>query len=327
MNKILVLLALSLLTKVSFGGGFMFPNFEYEYSKIYLFNIDFKETKRPDQKIYANDLFAFSKIGDGIQLTEDQNKELSKIFARGADELRSGMSKCYLPRHGIIYFDKMGNPLGSLSICFECQKIVFWSTRELPDFNDDYSKYDYEKADDQLAKLQNLVEEIGLPVYDDEDLYNVYRDTSANYAQSTWIKLEDPMLDSLYFKAYTVDSVKSWITNPKKYSLREDVNIEISAGGEEYRFNELYGKDGSQYQFDGDDAEAHLVYASIKSPFVKLPNGVMLGMSLDDVMGKIITVYDGPSNPKEIIHHGQFLKITYRFEFRTLKQVVLEFNS
>ena len=327
MKKTLGLFVLILLTNVSIAGGFLFPNFEYDHSRIYLFNIDFKETKRPDHRIYADNLYAFSKLGNGITLNKEQNKEITKIFARGADELRSGMSKCFLPRHGIIYFDAFGNPVGSTSICFECQKIVFWSSKDLPDYNDDYSKYNYEKADEQLKQLQQLVSEIGLPIYDDEDLYYGYRDTSSAYKQDTWVRIEDFSLDSMYFAGYTVDSVKSWIFNTKKYMLKEDVNIEISAGGEEYRFTELYGRDGSQYQFDGDDESAHLVYASIKSPYVLLPNGVTLGMSLDQIMDRINTIYDGPSHPKEIIHQGRFLKITYRFEHRTLKQVVLEFNG
>ncbi len=327
MKKIFSVFLISCIINSASAGGFLFPNFDYEYSSIYLFNTDFNSEKRVDQRIYAGDFYALSKIGDGITLSKEQNERLTKIFIKGADELRSGMSKCFLPRHGIIYFNKYNKPVGSISICFECEKIVFWSSNGLPDYDSDYSKYNYDKADKQLKKLENLVKEIGLPVYENQNNYKLFRDTSVLFQQSTWVQFNDPSLDSLYFRAYTIDSVKSWNLNPEYFILNEEISVEISDGGKEYRFAELYDKDGSQFQFNGDDNNAHLIYGSIKTPFLKLPNGVVIGMSLSEVMNIITPVYNGPSNPSELIIKGQFVKTTYRFEYLTLKQVVLEYNQ
>ncbi|MBK9591659.1 MAG: hypothetical protein IPO32_09185 [Crocinitomicaceae bacterium] len=109
----------AIVCSTSFAGGFMFPNVEYDYAKVYLFNANEKaETDKPEFSVYMNDVYAKSKIGNGFDFSEQMNAQLNSIFRLGVDRMVAGLAGCYIPRHGIIYFDSTGKTVASISFCF-----------------------------------------------------------------------------------------------------------------------------------------------------------------------------------------------------------------
>src|SRR5687768_15454678 len=126
--KKLLLCYLIFTCVTTFAGGFTFPNVAYSYAKTYLFNTG-EEADRtmPEFSIYRNGVYALSKAGNGWDFTTEMNAQMNVLFKQGVDAMATGLSSCYTPRHGIIYFDKTGKPVASISICFECQRITFWS--------------------------------------------------------------------------------------------------------------------------------------------------------------------------------------------------------
>ena len=81
---------------------------------------------------------------------------VSKITIQDMSTLQSGVSKCFLPRHGIIFFDDAHRPVASISICFECQKIDLYPKRSVTS----ETKFDSKKAMKQLKALEKLVAEM-----------------------------------------------------------------------------------------------------------------------------------------------------------------------
>ena len=131
--KKIFFLYLAITFSTVYAGGFMFPNVEYSYARLYLLNAnEDSEKTRPDHYIYADGVYAASKLGNGWEFSEQHNAQLNSVFRLGVDAMVTGLSSCYIPRHGIIYYDHIGKPVASLSICFECQRIQFWSTQKLP---------------------------------------------------------------------------------------------------------------------------------------------------------------------------------------------------
>lgn len=158
------LFAIVLISSIqAFSKNFIFPNVPFSYAKIFEFNQDFEETHQLDQAIYNGTEFAKSKKGEGILLKESFHTELTKIFAKGVDELIYGLSSCYIPRHGIVYYDKSGQPVASLSICFECERIGIWSIKPIS-FKQKMKNIKTEKPLDQLKQLKSLVNGAGLKV-------------------------------------------------------------------------------------------------------------------------------------------------------------------
>ncbi len=163
MIKLSVLTMFLVLSIQGFSKNFIFPNVPFAYAKIFEFNQDFEQTHQLDQAIYNGTEFAKSKKREGILLKESFHTALTKIFAKGVDELIYGLSSCYIPRHGIVYYDKSDQPVASLSICFECERIGIWSMKPIA-FKQKMKNIKTEKPLDQINQLKTLVNGVGLKV-------------------------------------------------------------------------------------------------------------------------------------------------------------------
>jgi hypothetical protein len=163
MRKLSMLLLVLVLSFQGFSKNFIFPNVPFIYAKIFEFNQDFEVTHQLDQAIYNGTEFAKSKKGEGILLKESFHTALAKIVSKGVDELIYGLSSCYIPRHGIVYYNQSDQPVASLSICFECERIGIWSIKPIS-FKQKMKNIKTEKPEDQLNQLKTLVNGIGLKV-------------------------------------------------------------------------------------------------------------------------------------------------------------------
>ncbi|WP_052574092.1 DUF4375 domain-containing protein [Haloferula sp. BvORR071] len=96
---------------------------------------------------------------EGIKLTAGQVAQLLKAIYHSKPD-RSG-SGCFLPHHGIVFYDQNGKPVADISICFLCEVVV-----EEP-AGANTLHWDREA----LAKL---MPELGLPVFKDLDEANAH---------------------------------------------------------------------------------------------------------------------------------------------------------
>jgi hypothetical protein len=64
------------------------------------------------------------KIRNSAPLTAEQASEAFALVRLTEGAAR--MSKCAFPRHGVVFFDKKGDPIASVNICFECGDILIW---------------------------------------------------------------------------------------------------------------------------------------------------------------------------------------------------------
>ena len=94
---------------------------EYAYVKAYLFNIDESENKRrPDHRIITDGIWARSKLGTGVPVPTRTVSTLNQILSSDIRALVRGLSKCFTPRHGFVYFDSQHRPVASVSFfCLE----------------------------------------------------------------------------------------------------------------------------------------------------------------------------------------------------------------
>lgn len=325
MKRLLLVILISCVGSV-FAGGFRFPNIPYSYAKVYLMNTNWDEKEMPDQSIYHDGIYAASKVGDGVQLSDEALNELEKIFARGVDEVRMGLSNCFIPRHGIVFFDAKHFPVASLSICFECEKVAFWSSSPLPKSHKPVDQFDIEYAEGQMAKLENLFVTQKIFVGDKQKEY--YNEVSSDKSLKCEGSLEmtGPIYDSLFYGFHRFDDVQKWQVAARRSPLKEDMNIEITAGGDEYKFLELVGDDGTQLLFSSDDKEtAHMMDGYITDPSIVLPWGISVGMSLDQVKSSV-GLWDGIENPATLTLKGDWVKIDYEFMNRSLVSVRIHYD-
>lgn len=308
-----------------YAGGFMFPNVGYDHAKVYLFNSNEKaETEKPEFSVYMNGIYAKSKIGNGFDFSEQMNAQLNSVFRLGVDMMVSGLSGCYIPRHGIIYFDKTGKPVASLSICFECQRIQFWSTKELPEFGTKYSEKNIPKVEKQFADMEALFVKNGIPVYKKTaDYISHLQSADSIYSNNGEIIFDYTSVSAFNQKIFTTDDVKKWSLH-FYFKFKEGTETHHSqreGDTTSWNYPTLYSSDGTHIIFsDLSQEKPAMTEASIQTPFVKLPNGISVGMSLDQIQSTF-QVWDGMAYPASIIVNYADANIRYVFESRTLRRI------
>ena len=325
-----LLLTLLFCCAASYGGkkGFVFPNVEYSSAKLYLFNTVPPPTREYfyDFHIYYKGLYANSKIGDGWDVSKEMIAKLNAIFSGGVDALVSGLSSCYIPRHGIIFFDDKGKPVASFSACFECQRINFWSSVPLPEFDDQLSGKAVKYAERQFDEMIALLEDNGIPVYDSEPQYGELAKNDERFADNGEMILNFSQDNALSAGKYTVADVKKWAIENYHFNLKQDTVTEKSAitDGAEHVYITLADKGGTTFKFSGNDSEAVLIEAAINNSSIVLPNGVSVGMSTEQVQASF-DVWDGIAWPASIVVTYPFMTIRYKIHQHTLKKIEIVF--
>lgn len=135
-------------------------------AKAYLFNIEQKKG-RPDAKIFADGSYASSTMPVAKPVSIEDLAKLKKLLSSKTAALEAGLSKCFIPRHGIVFHDAKGDVVGSLSICFQCEAIRIWPKEQLVG----PKRIKEKKALKQLDVLRSVLENTGWKVLENPDEY------------------------------------------------------------------------------------------------------------------------------------------------------------
>ncbi|CAG5086313.1 hypothetical protein [Parvicella tangerina] len=312
MKLLLTFISLHLISLTTVAGGFHFPGEEYAYAKVYYFNLE-EIRSMPDFDIYTEEEgWAPSLIDPDIKSEHGLAENMEKLFLYGADGLITGLSKCFIPRHGLVYFDENDEPVASLSICFECQGISMWTKSK--GRIEPTTTGSVKRAENQIGTLRKFMEKEGVIVSDNLNDYGALLTQKGASITLELYQLDQSIVDVTYREVIQWNESNTFI---------EDVNIEYSAGGEKYEFAELSIEGGTHILFDGPETDAKMVEATIMSPDIKLPNGVHIGSSYADVLSTI-DIYDGPSAPEIIEVKDHNNSIRYHFSRGAVKQINIE---
>jgi hypothetical protein len=318
MRTLLICLLTLLLSNLY--AGFHFPDEDFAYAKIYYFNTGELDGK-PDTHIYTKeDGWAKSMVDIEKISSKALTSNIEKLFLYGADGLLTGLSKCFIPRHGVVYFDDKDQPVASFSICFECQAVRMWT--KSTGVIHPKSGGSESRAAQQITTLRKFILNEEIIVSEDPSDYptqNSFLDKlvekSMEKAAATEPRLTNEHrsitydmteLDERIVKA-TYNDVWNWNTVD---TFSEYTNTEYSAGGEKYEFIELHVEGGTSFYFDGPGTNAQLVEATILYEHIVLPNGLQVGSPLEDVLDQF-GIYNGPMEPGIVIYRTEFQSIQY----------------
>jgi hypothetical protein len=304
----------------SYAGGYRFPNQSFSYAQLHLFNTQY-ENGRPDLHIYKDGIYAPSKVGNGVLLDKKFISKMNSIFNHGIDEIWMGLSKCTIPRHGIIFYNNDNEPIASISICFECMQVNFWSSRDL-NHHPDYDNMDLDKAERQIKDLKKLIKTTGLKVFVNNKEYSTYVDTDKTFKNEGILEIKDINLDSLFGRKIVMSEVKNWIRS--SVGLKRDTIEKITQSNSYffYEYKSSNKNDFTKFLVSGIEEDSYLIQTEIFSPYIILPNSIQIGMSTNDVL-RSYSIKDEPTYPKELIVIGENSKIVYTFKNQTLIKVML----
>lgn len=321
MKRIALLLILGITLNAN-AGGFLFPNVQFEYAKLYLFNLDLDKPSHMDFRIYKDGVYAKSKLGNGQILSDKFHEKIQKTFARGIDELNMGLSKCYMPRHGIIYYSKEHEPVASLSICFECDKISVWS-KEGYSFKDDYDNFNLDKAEKQISDLAKIVAEEEIPVYahpDDLDKYLLHLKKNASFNAKSTVKINADQELNAFTDTLTAIMTSSWVHKTSKLYSKETIDTLQNSDGTIDIFQVV--KMGKKTVFNFIDNQ--LIEGRIYHNSIILPMGISVGMSVAEVYKKLGYTKPEEGYPSIIMLSGTYWLLQLNFKHQTLNEIAIK---
>jgi hypothetical protein len=326
MKQLLILTLFFTSQVAAYAGGFRFPNVPYAYAKMHYFNIELEAPHMNQPSIYRDGIYAETKVGNGQIVSEEMHNEILNIFKHGADELVYGLSKCYLPHHGIIYYNDRHEPVASLSICFACDQIKIWSKEPIK-FEDDYTKFDYPKAEKQMADLEKTFRKAGYLIYkrgDEWKQYAAHFDT-LNHFESPDTLLFDAKKDTfdhVFFlhEPITLETHEQLMVSrwAPKLKLDQDTLMNTSEIFKTYS----YGKDYVLTYKKGKNT-GKLLSLEANGPHLVLPGGIRVGMSFEEVSRLLNDRLK--MNPSEhIIIRSKQYHLSLTFHWQTLTQIKLD---
>lgn len=292
---IFLLLSLYISSSFSLAGGSRWPGVKYSYAMVYLYNVD--GNLRGSHQILKEGKLDKTVQGEGKKLSGEQTSKLEKIFASGAaiDELVNGLSGCYIPRHAIVYYNEKDEAVASMSICFECEGIRFYS----PSYpRNHYASSDktIKEAETKLSEIKEIIKALGIKT--DFKASDTISEKKTEQNEGEITITDDRAIANLFPEKITFDKITRVI--PDTSGISVEVDEKYTYGGDKYVFTTVL-KGNSVLKFSGTESgDQTLEYIDLQ--WVDVVFGKLRAdFTLDEVLTNMGTVYDGPAHPQKII--------------------------
>ncbi len=156
------------------------PGVEYAYATGYLYNLEGRLAGN-HAIIKRDTTLDETVVGKGVVLNEKQIKTVLDIVnGKNSKALQDGLSSCFIPHHGIVFYDEKDQPVAYITICFYCEGIrihptSYYSTRESAKVSPRQEKM----VKHNLEQLTHIIKDLGHPVlnspYEYQRLRHKYR--------------------------------------------------------------------------------------------------------------------------------------------------------
>lgn len=139
------------------------PYVPFATAHLYTFNQSFtpQSASRPDEQIVV-----FGQINpnatDKGSLNPADIQTVCNTISQTNAYVQEGLSSCFIPRHGMVFFDSNGAIVANLAICFECEAIkaqpmVQYSKKNAA--NGVANKAQITKATKDIATIKQIVQQ------------------------------------------------------------------------------------------------------------------------------------------------------------------------
>ena len=162
MAKGWILIILCFFPVCAFGQQGKWPYQKFTHVRAYLYNLE--GNLRGGFAIIQNGKINKTITSQGRQLSDKQTKKVISLINRDIRGLEEGLSKTFIPRHAIVFFDE--NDLAGAAIMFDFngESIRLQPEKKGSRLIRELSK---KEIDDQLQKLavfRTIIKDLGYPV-------------------------------------------------------------------------------------------------------------------------------------------------------------------
>lgn len=158
-----VLLGCSSSKNIHFSTGkSSWPYTEYQRADLYTFNETYpaeNETNLPETSILVQEAIN-PKATFSSELEPYDIQNIVEILNQSSDLVAKGLSKCFIPRHGIVLYNSTDSIVGHLSLCFECDQIVAVPPiryKKVSKENSVWKEKDIKKAEYDIESVEQIV--------------------------------------------------------------------------------------------------------------------------------------------------------------------------
>lgn len=156
-----LLIFFPLLVSAQNKASFDWKKPQYKEVRAYFFNCGKEEDERSIVK--EGKLATTVENQEGILLNREQIDLVLDIVTGYAPQYFNGVSFCFEPHHGIVFYGEDNTPVAWISVCFECSS---------------YQGFPYEYNASGNGKMflfrHILIEQLGLPIADSEQKALLY---------------------------------------------------------------------------------------------------------------------------------------------------------
>jgi hypothetical protein len=152
--------------------GDKWPYMEFAYVKAYLYNLD--NQLYGNHAVIKDNQLDKTVVGEGVLLDKNQVETLLQVINSDIEGLIQGLSKSYIPHHGIVFYNNTHQPVAYITLCFDCEALRVYPAIDFPKKNEELSDQEINRLLNLLERCKQVIRETKLPIFDSPFDYQEY---------------------------------------------------------------------------------------------------------------------------------------------------------
>jgi hypothetical protein len=152
--------------------GDRWPHLEFAYIKAYLYNLD--NQLYGNHAVIKDNQLDKTVVGDGVLLDEKQVETILDVINSDIAGLIVGLSKSYIPHHGIVFYNSTHQPVAYITFCFDCEALRVYPGIDIPEITEELSDQEIKRLLNLLERCKQVIRETKLPIFDSPFDYQEY---------------------------------------------------------------------------------------------------------------------------------------------------------
>jgi hypothetical protein len=148
------------------------PHLEFAYVKAYLYNLD--NQLLGNHAVIKDNQLDKTVVGDGVLLDKKQVETILDVINSDIAGLIVGLSKSYIPHHGIVFYDSTHQPVAYITLCFDCEALRVHPGIDIPKITEELSDQEIKRLLILLEHCKQVILETKLPVFNSPFDYQEY---------------------------------------------------------------------------------------------------------------------------------------------------------
>ena len=156
------IIILCLFPVCAFGQQGKWPYLNYAHARAYLYNLE--GNLKGGYAIIQDGKFNHTVSSGDRQLSDEQTRKVISLINSNIRGLEEGLSKTFVPRHAIVFFDENDFPKAAIMFDFDGESIRLQPEKKGSRPIRELSKKEINDQLKKLAEFRTIIQDLGYPV-------------------------------------------------------------------------------------------------------------------------------------------------------------------